>query len=74
VQKFAQEKKTLIIISQRVNNQSMYVRVISKVRKIQHQNPEFGDTQGEIKKNTAKSTSGFNGGLKLRIPSILVIN
>jgi hypothetical protein len=56
VQKFAQEKKTLIIISQRLNNQNMYVRVISKVRKIQHQNPEFGDTQGEIKKNTAKST------------------
>jgi hypothetical protein len=63
VQKFVQEKKTLIIIAQRVNNQNMYVRVISKVRKKQHQNPKFGHTQAEIqKKNTAKSTLAFNGG------------
>jgi hypothetical protein len=40
-------------------------RVIHKVRKIQHQNPEFGHTQGEIlKKNLQKSTLAFNGGMK----------
>jgi hypothetical protein len=30
------------------------IRVIRKVTKTQHQNPEFGHTQGEIKKNTCK--------------------
>jgi len=30
------------------------IRVIGKVRKTQHQNPEFGHTQGEIKKKPAK--------------------
>jgi len=40
------------------------IRVIRKVRKTQHQNPEFGHTQGEnfflnLKK---KSTLAFNGG------------
>jgi hypothetical protein len=29
-------------------------RVIRKVRKTQYQNPEFGHTQGEIKKKTCK--------------------
>jgi hypothetical protein len=29
-------------------------RVIGKVRKTQHQNPEFGRTQGETKKKTCK--------------------
>jgi hypothetical protein len=29
-------------------------RVIRKVRKIQHQNPEFGHTHGEIKKRPCK--------------------
>jgi hypothetical protein len=39
------------------------IRVIRKVRKTQHQNPEFGHTQGEIKKkNQQKSTLAFNGG------------
>jgi hypothetical protein len=36
---------------------------MGKVRKTQHQNPEFGHTQGEIlKKNLQKSTLAFNGG------------
>jgi hypothetical protein len=39
------------------------IRVIGKVRKRQHQNPEFGHTQGEIKtKNLQKSTLAFNRG------------
>jgi hypothetical protein len=29
-------------------------RVVSKLRKTQHQNPQFGRTQGEIKKKPAK--------------------
>jgi len=32
------------------------IRVIHKVRKTQHQNPEFGHTQGEIKEKPAKKT------------------
>jgi hypothetical protein len=32
------------------------IRVIRKVRKTQHQHPEFGHTQGEIQKNLQKST------------------
>jgi hypothetical protein len=32
----------------------LYNRVIHKVRKTQHQNPEFGHTQGEIQKTRAK--------------------
>jgi hypothetical protein len=39
-----------------------YIRVIRKVRKTQQQNPEFGHTQGEIKKNLQKSSLAFNGG------------
>jgi ribosomal protein S17 len=74
VQKIAQEKKTLIIIAQRVNNQNMYVRVISKVRKIQNHNPEFGHTQGEVQKKHCKKYISIQWGMKLRIPSILVIN
>ncbi len=31
-----------------------YIRVMYKVRKTQHQNPEFGHTQGEIQKKPAK--------------------
>ncbi len=41
----------------------LYNRVICKVRKTQHQNPEFGHTQGEIqKKNLQKSTLAFQQG------------
>jgi hypothetical protein len=36
--------------------------VIHKVRKTQHQNPEFGHTQSEIQKNLQKSTLAFNRG------------
>jgi hypothetical protein len=39
-----------------------YNRVIHKVRKTQRQYPEFGHTQGEIKKNLQKSTLAFKGG------------
>jgi hypothetical protein len=38
------------------------IRVIRKVRKTQHQNPEFGHTQDEIKKNVQRSSLAFNGG------------
>jgi hypothetical protein len=50
-------------------------RVIRKVRKTQHQNPEFGHTQGEIKKNPAKKPyNSIQGGMKLRKLSTLVVN
>jgi hypothetical protein len=50
-------------------------RVICKIRQTQHQNPEFGHTQGDIKKNLQKSTLTFKeGGVKLKKPSILVVN
>jgi hypothetical protein len=48
----------------------MTVELSVKVRKTQHQNPEFGHTQGEI----AKKHVTIQGGMKLRKPSILVIN
>jgi hypothetical protein len=34
----------------------------NKVRKTQHQNPEFGHTQGDIFKDLQKSTLAFNRG------------
>ncbi len=49
-------------------------RVIRKVRKTQHQNPEFGHTQDEIKKKPEKKYISIQGGMKLRNPSILVVN
>jgi hypothetical protein len=39
-----------------------YNRVICKIRKTQHQNPESGLTQGEIQKKVQKSTLAFKGG------------
>jgi hypothetical protein len=45
-----------------------------KVRKTQHQNPEFGHTQGEIQNKPAKKYISDQGGVKLRKPSILVVN
>jgi hypothetical protein len=46
-------------------------RVIRKVRKTQYQNPEFGHTQGEIKKKKpAKKYISIQQGMKLRKPSI----
>jgi hypothetical protein len=38
------------------------IRVIRKVRKTQHRNPEFGHTEGEFKKIYKKSNLAFNGG------------
>jgi hypothetical protein len=32
---------------------TLLIRVIRKVRQVQHRNPEFGHTQGEIKKQPA---------------------
>jgi hypothetical protein len=48
-----------------------YNMVIRKVRKTQ--NPEFGHTQGEIKKKPAKKYISIQRGMKLRKPSILVV-
>jgi hypothetical protein len=45
--------------------------------KTQHQNPEFGDTGGEIQKKPAKNYLGIQGGggwwVKLRKPWILAV-
>jgi hypothetical protein len=51
-------------------------KVIHKVRKTQHQNPEFGHTEGgEIFfLKTAKKYISIQGGMKLKKPSILVEN
>ncbi len=46
---------------------------IRKLRKRQHQYPEFGHTQGEIKKKPAKKYVSIQGGMKLRKPSILMV-
>jgi hypothetical protein len=49
-------------------------RVIHKVRKTQHKNPEFDHTEGEIqKKKPAKKYLSIQGGMKLKKPSILVV-
>ncbi len=52
-------------------------RLISKVRKTQHHNPEFGHKQDEIKKKPAEKyfsfKGGWGGGVKLRKPSIFVV-
>jgi hypothetical protein len=37
-------------------------RVIRKLRKAHHQNPEFGHTQGEIQEKLGKRTLEFEGG------------
>jgi hypothetical protein len=42
------------------------IRVISKVRKTQHQNPEFGHTQGEIQQKPAKKYISIQQGMKLK--------
>jgi hypothetical protein len=41
-----------------------YNRVIRKVRRTQRQNPEFGHTQGEIFKKTAKKYINIQQGIK----------
>jgi hypothetical protein len=45
-------------------------RVIRKVRKTQHQNPEFGHTQGKIQKTPAKKYISIQRGMKLRKKTI----
>jgi len=50
------------------------IRDICKVRKAQQHNLEFGHTQGEIKKKTAKKYISIQLGMKLRKPSILMVN
>jgi hypothetical protein len=56
------------------NYDSIFNRVIYKVRTTRHQNSEFGHTQGEIKKNRQKKYISIQGGMKLRKLSILVVN
>jgi hypothetical protein len=48
------------------------MRFIRKARKTQHQNPEFGHTQGDILEKPAKKYISIQGGMKLRKPSTLV--
>ncbi len=55
-------------------NDNSHIRVIRKVRKTQHQNPQFGHTQVGIFKKLAKKYISIQGGMKLRKPSILVVN
>ncbi len=56
----------------------MLKKVPNRLRKTQHQNPEFGPefghTQGEIKKKPAKKYISILWGMKLTKPSILVVN
>ncbi len=49
-------------------------RVMSKVRQTQHQNLDFGHTHGEFKKKVANKYINIQWGVKLRKPSILVVN
>jgi hypothetical protein len=51
-----------------------HIRVIHKVRKTQHQNPEFGHKWVRWKKNLKKSTLAFKGRLQLSKPPISVVN
>jgi hypothetical protein len=40
--------------------------VLRKVTKTQHQNPEFGHTQGEIQQKPAKKYISIQSGMKLK--------
>jgi hypothetical protein len=51
----------------------LLIRDIRKVRKRQHQYPEFGHTQGEIFKKPAKKYVSIQAGGGLRKPSILTV-
>jgi hypothetical protein len=65
----------MVIYWQKCLKSWLYIRVIHKLRKTQHHNPEFGHTEGEIRrKKPAKKYISFQGGMKLRKPSILVVN
>jgi len=54
------EQKKKILLShpstpqkaKRQKRKSLLIRVIRKLKKTEHQNPEFGHTQGEIQKKT----------------------
>jgi hypothetical protein len=50
-----------------------HIRDICKVRKRQHQYPEFGHTQGEIFKKPAKKYISSQQVVKLRKPSIFMV-
>jgi hypothetical protein len=50
------------------------IRVISKVRKTQHHNPENAHTQGKIQKKSAKKYISIQQGVKLTQSSIFVVN
>jgi hypothetical protein len=43
-------------------------RVMGKVRKTQHQNPEFGHTQGGIQKKPAKKYISIQWGMNVKKP------
>jgi len=60
-------------IYQFVHNCSFANSDIRKVRKRQSEYPEFGHTQGEIQKKSAKKYISIQGGVKLRKPSILMV-
>ncbi len=49
-----------------IQNILKYIRDICKVRKRQHQYPEFAHINGEIKKKSAKKYINIQGGVKLR--------
>jgi hypothetical protein len=55
-------------------NDNSHIRLIRKVRKTHYQNPEFGHTQVGMFKILAKKYISIQGGMKLRKPSILVVN
>jgi hypothetical protein len=50
------------------------IELSRKVRQRQHRNPEFRHTQGEIQKKPAEKYISIQAGVKLRKPSILVVN
>ncbi len=75
---FPQQEVSLIINYSSKTKQQVGL-VTRKERKTQHQNPEFGHTQGEIqqpkKKNLQNSTLAFNRGKNSEThSSILVVN
>ncbi len=65
---FVSKNNNILQLDTILNNEAN--RDIRKVRKRQHQYPEFGHTQGEIFKNLQKSTLELKVGMKLRKPSI----
>jgi hypothetical protein len=64
----------IVNVAQTIPSCSIYDKVMHKVRKRQHQNPKFGHTQCEINKKLAKKYISTQRGMKIRKPSILVLN